>query len=65
MSEYVRSSHPYAFRSGEWAEIIVECEARGRPCWLVKFEDGVTDILVQDDPVDEREFSHDPGGTGR
>jgi hypothetical protein len=46
----VRHTHPFAFRSGQWAQILTTVESYGRPCWLVQFPDGVTDWWVIDDP---------------
>lgn len=46
----VRSTHPYSFRSGQWADVVADDEVRGRSCWLVVFVDGVTDLWVRDDP---------------
>jgi deferrochelatase/peroxidase EfeB len=40
---HVRQTHPYGFRSGEWARILTTVESYGRQCWFVQFEDGVTD----------------------
>lgn len=39
----VRQTHPYGFRSGEWARVLTTIESYGRPCWLVEFGDGVQD----------------------
>jgi hypothetical protein len=46
----VRRTHPYGFRSGEWARVLTTVESRGRACWLVRFPDGVTDWWVIEDP---------------
>jgi hypothetical protein len=42
----VRQTHPYGFRSGEWAHVLTTVTSRGRPCWLVQFPDGATDFWV-------------------
>lgn len=57
----VRTMHPYGFRSGKWAEVIAsdQRESDGRPTWLVRFDDGMTDVWVADDEQGEYEF----GGT--
>lgn len=55
MSE-IRQTHPYGFRSGQWAKLLTSVEARGRDCWLVEFEDGVTDWWPKDDPQAGYEF---------
>jgi hypothetical protein len=43
---YIRSTHPYGFRCGEWAEIAGVKLSNKRPCFLVVFDDGVTDLWV-------------------
>lgn len=53
----IRATHPYGFRCGEWARLITTIPANGRDCYLVEFEDGVTDIWVKDDFSDPYEFS--------
>ncbi|AZV00783.1 hypothetical protein SEA_KIKO_62 [Gordonia phage Kiko] len=54
----VRGTHPYCYRSGEWATIAGETrrQADGVPLWLVEFADGATDEWVQDDPAAGYEF---------
>lgn len=39
----VRQTHPYGFRSGQWARALTTVESFGRPCWLVEFPDGAQD----------------------
>ncbi len=57
----VRGLHPYVYRSGEWARIVMPCVSeRGRDCWLVEFDDGATDVWVQDDSVARYEFRTRP-----
>lgn len=53
----VRAAHPYAFRAGEWAEITGTATLPGypdgeRPCYLVRFRDGVTDFWIIDDSTE-------------
>jgi hypothetical protein len=45
---WIRGTHPYAFRSGEWARLVHEVEFRDRPCYYVRFEDGVMDYWAID-----------------
>jgi hypothetical protein len=52
----VRATHPYSYRSGQWAVIVTVVPARGRDCWLVEFDDGATDVWVCDDPSAGFEF---------
>ena len=59
---HIRSTHPYAFRSGEWARIkgtamlpVTEGEP-DRACYLVAFEDGVSDFWPVEDPDAQYEF---------
>ena len=55
----IRATHPYGFRSGEWARVIGLVWSHGRPCWHVMFPDGRTDTWVKDDPSDPYEFRAD------
>jgi hypothetical protein len=54
---FVRHTHPDGFRTGEWAQIIMILDAYERPCWLVEFSDGVTDLWVCEDASEPYEFS--------
>ncbi len=45
---WIRGTHPYAFRSGQWARLAAEADYRGRPCYCVTFEDGVMDYWAID-----------------
>jgi hypothetical protein len=55
---FVRATHPYAFKSGEWAQIVGETERNGRPCWLLVWSDGATDEWVTNDPHAGYEFTN-------
>jgi hypothetical protein len=63
MSE-VRSCHPYAYHSGEWARIVTTDEAFGRPAWLLAWPNGDTDVWPQDDPPAQYEFRSAGNGEG-
>jgi hypothetical protein len=54
--QMIRTMHPYGFRSGRWA--ILRCIVPGpvRDCYLVEFEDYVTDFWAVDDPDGQYEF---------
>ena len=55
--DLVRATHPYAFRSGEWAQIVGVDESQyERPCFLVVFPDGATDSWACVDPLAGYEF---------
>lgn len=42
---YVRGTHPYAFRSGDWAHLFsIQHDEQGRDLWVVEFPDGVMDV---------------------
>lgn len=57
----VRTMHPYGFRSGKWARLVVsDTRLDGRPTWLVAFPDGVTDVWVADDEQGEYEVREVP-----
>ena len=52
----IRSKHPAAFRSGEWAWVASLVWRDGRVCYYVVFDDGATDYWVIDDPAAQYEF---------
>lgn len=54
---WIRSCHWAQYRRGEWARIVMVVEARERPCYLVEFIDGATDLWVVDDPAAAYEFA--------
>jgi hypothetical protein len=57
MSDYIRSTHPSYFRSGEWARILTTASDPERgDAYVVEFEDGVMDWWVADDPDAVYEF---------
>ena len=46
---WIRGRHPYVFRSGQWArisglELALAEKPYPRPCYRVRFEDGVEDV---------------------
>jgi hypothetical protein len=53
----IRHTHPYGFRSGQWA--ILRCIVPGpdRDCYLVEFADRETDFWVVGDPHAGYEFA--------
>ena len=64
---WIRHTHPYGFRSGQWAEILTVAPANGdsdicQPgdCYVVRFPDGVTDFWQMFDPDEDYEFTNDP-----
>jgi hypothetical protein len=62
--QQVRGTHAYAFRSGEWANVLTIAPtpviAAGGPeirdCYLVEYADGVQDFLAVGDPHAGYEF---------
>lgn len=41
---YVRGTHRYHFRSGEWAHLFsIQHDEHGRDIWIVEFPDGMAD----------------------
>lgn len=52
----IRATHPYSFRSGQWARLVSVTSGPGRECYLVEFPDGVTDLWVVADPAAGYEF---------
>lgn len=42
---YVRGTHPYAYRSGNWAHLFsIQHDDEGRDLWVVEFPDGAMDV---------------------
>lgn len=41
---YYRGTHPYSFRSGEWAE-VVDIMISNRWCFVVQYTDGKIDTV--------------------
>lgn len=33
---WIRSNHPYAFRSGEWARVLMVAPSEERDCYVVE-----------------------------
>jgi hypothetical protein len=56
-ANYVRATHPHAYKSGEWAQIVGERERNRRRVWLLVWPDGKTDEWVIDDPQAAYEFA--------
>lgn len=57
----IRATHRYAFRPGEWAELVGEIKADiggrpGRQCHVLRFDDGTIDLWPVDDPAAGYEF---------
>lgn len=52
----IRATHPAGFRSGQWATVTGLVWSNARPCYEVRFPDGVTDTWVVYDPSDPYEF---------
>lgn len=57
----IRATHHYAFRSGEWAELVgtMDDPETGRRQYAVKFPDGATDWWPVDDTAAGYEFSEE------
>ena len=56
----IRGTHPYVFRSGQWARLAgtVDDPETGRRCYSVEFgEDGATDWWPVDDKAAGYEFA--------
>lgn len=54
---YIRATHQAAFRHLEWALICGVQLVNLRPCYLVMFDDGKTDLWPTSDPDAGYEFS--------
>jgi hypothetical protein len=41
---YIRGTHPYHYRSGEWAHLFsIQHNEDGQDIWIVEFDDGAMD----------------------
>jgi hypothetical protein len=58
----IRATHPYGFRSGQWAWLARVEWFAGRACFFVQFPDLAVDHWPIQDPADPYEFRqrHDP-----
>lgn len=54
----IRATHPYAFRSGQWATLLrrERHPETGRDCYVVRFPDGAKDWWVVADQDEHYEF---------
>ena len=54
----IRGTHPYSYRSDQWAELLTTAEdpEKGK-VYVVRFPDGATDWWVADDPDNHFEFA--------
>jgi hypothetical protein len=53
---HIRTMHHYGFRCGQWARLVTTISLEGRDCYLVEFDDGVSDFWAVDDPAGRYEF---------
>jgi hypothetical protein len=65
VGDQIRSNHPYAYHSGEWANIVAEItvlrpDGTERPCWAVTWPNGDADEWPKDDPAASYEFQRVP-----
>lgn len=61
MGGFIRSCHPYAYKSGQWGEIVGACFVDGpegvpRPCWDIVWPDGSVDTWPMLDSTADYEF---------
>lgn len=60
MMTWIRGTHPFQFRSGEWAELLTTAPSPdGKDCYVVRFRDGATDYWRVDDSVERYEFTEE------
>ena len=42
---WIRGTHPYSYRSGQWAHLFsIQWDEEGKDLWVVEFPDGDTDV---------------------
>lgn len=57
IGKFIRSTHPYSFRSGTWAQVVAVYTFRNRANYVVVFpQDAVSDLWVCEDVVANYEF---------
>lgn len=56
VGKLIRATHPYGYRTGEWAEVRMVVPCRSRYCYLVEFPDKATDLWPVFDPDEHYEF---------
>lgn len=58
MAGLIRATHPWAYRSGQWALLTGTMidPASGHACYVFRFPDGDADWLPIDDPLAGYEF---------
>lgn len=56
IGQYIRGTHSWVFRTGEWALITDVVEYKDRACWSVQFRDSTTDLWPCDDALAGYEF---------
>jgi hypothetical protein len=59
--KFIRHTHHYGFRAGQWARLVMIVPARNRDCYLVEFPDGVTDLWAVLDVSEPYEFADSVG----
>lgn len=56
-AQQIRTLHRYGFRSGQWATLLTTAPAPAKSdCYVVRFDDGVTDYWVVNDPDGQYEI---------
>lgn len=53
---HIKSDHPYAYKTGQWATIVDAREGTDRNLWMLIWPDGKTDSWVVDDPTADYKF---------
>lgn len=57
IGQRIKSDHPYAFRSGQWATIVDAAEKDGRVLWSLLWADGARDVWAANDPTATYRFT--------
>jgi len=64
----IRSTNPFAFRSGQWARItgtaMLPVRGEDRACYLIEFGDGTCDFWPVQDPGADYEFAGEGSPAG-
>lgn len=56
VGQWIRSCHPYQYKSGKWGKVVAVVPARDMDMWLVHWSDGDSDVWNPEDPDAGYEF---------
>ncbi len=60
IGQFVRRGGPPAYRTDEWAQIVMRALSANGECWLVLYHDGANNVIPVHDPLRNYEFRTSP-----